>query len=130
MLNSTHDWRTAMPRRILIAYDGSEASYRALAQAVEVAQAEEAEVGVVTVLRPERSAADEAAAYLLERGFEPEVYTPVGDPASEISRVADEEGFDTIYVGTRGRGSLLRALEGSVSRAVAEGAEVTVVIAR
>lgn len=99
--------RIAMPRRILIAYDGSEASYRALAQAVEVAQSEEAEVGVVTVLRPERSAADEAAAYLLERGFEPEIYTPVGDPASEISRVAEEEGFDTIYVGNRGRGSLL-----------------------
>jgi nucleotide-binding universal stress UspA family protein len=119
-----------MPRRILIAYDGSEASYHALQQAVEVAQAEDAEVGVVTVLRPERSAAEEAAAYLLDRGFEPDVYTPVGDPAVEIRRVAEEHGYDTIYVGTRGRGSLIRALEGSVSSAVAEGAEVTVVIAR
>ena len=119
-----------MPRRILVAYDGSEAAYLALEQAAEVAQAEDLEVGVVTVLRPERSAAEEAAAYLLERGFEPEVYTPVGDPAAEIARVADEGGYDTIYVGTRGRGSLVRALEGSVSSAVAETAGVTVVIAR
>lgn len=119
-----------MPRRILIAYDGSESAYRALQQAVEVAQAEEAEVGVITVLRPENSAAEEAATYLMEHGFEPDVYMPIGDPATEIGRVAEAHNYDTIFVGTRGRGSLARALEGSVSRAVAEGVDVTVVIAR
>jgi nucleotide-binding universal stress UspA family protein len=119
-----------MARRILIAYDGSEAAYRALEQAAEAAQADDAEVGVVTVLRPERAAAEEAAAYLLDRGFEADIHTPIGEPAEEISRIAAEHGYDTIYVGTRGRGSLARALEGSVSSAVAEGSDVTVVIAR
>lgn len=118
------------PRRILVAFDGTEPAFRALEQAAEIALATDARVGVVTVLRPETVAAQQAASYLVDQGLEPEVYTPVGDPAAEIRRVAEDHEFDTVYLGTRGHGSLARALEGSVSDTVADTAGMTVVIAR
>jgi nucleotide-binding universal stress UspA family protein len=116
--------------RFLVAYDGSENAFHALRMAAERARDDGAEVDVVTVLRPETQAAAEAAAYLAEQGLEPMTHTPVGDPASEILRVVEEGGYDTVYLGTRGGGSLTRALEGSVSSTVAGSAPVTVVIAR
>ncbi|MDQ3938548.1 MAG: universal stress protein [Chloroflexota bacterium] len=85
-----------MTRRILVAYDGSEAAFRALEQATEMAQAEDAEVGVVTVLRPERLAAEQAAAYLLDHGIEAQIHTPVGEPAEQIRQVVEAEGYDTV----------------------------------
>ena len=47
-----------------------------------------------------------------------------------IERVADERGYDTIVIGTRGVRSLARTLQGSVSEHVASHAHVTVVVAR
>lgn len=118
-------------RKILVAFDGSEDAYRALEQAVESAQALDAQIDVVTVLQPEvAAAAHQAAELLIDRGFDPEVHTPTGDPAVQIARLASHGGYDVVYLGTRGRGSLVRALEGSVSGAVAETADITVVIAR
>ena len=55
---------------------------------------------------------------------------PGGDVARTIERVADERGYDTIVVGTRGLGSLARTLQGSVSEHVATHAHATVVVAR
>lgn len=118
------------PRRILVAFDGTEPAFHALEQAADVARATDADIAVVTVLRPETLAAEQARSYLVDQGLEPEVYTPVGDPVTEIRRVADDRGFDTVYLGTRGQGSLARALEGSVSDAVAGTTAITVVIAR
>lgn len=117
-------------RKILVAFDGSEAAYRALEQAIESAQVLDAQIDVVTVLQPAIAAAHQAAELLIDRGFDPEVHTPTGDPATQIARLASDGGYDVVYLGTRGQGSLARALEGSVSGAVAEAAEITVVIAR
>ena len=44
--------------------------------------------------------------------------------------MADERGYDTIVIGTRGLGTLARTLQGSVSEHVAANAHVTVVVAR
>ncbi|MEX2183919.1 MAG: universal stress protein [Chloroflexota bacterium] len=117
-------------RRILVAFDGSEAAYRALEQAIESADVLEAQIDVVTVLQPEIAAAHQAAELLIDRGFEPEIHTPTGDPAAQIARLASKGEYDVVYLGTRGRGSLVRALEGSVSSTVAETTDITVVIAR
>ena len=55
---------------------------------------------------------------------------PGGDPARTIERVADERGYDTIIIGSRGLGTVARTLQGSVSEHVATHAHATVVVAR
>jgi nucleotide-binding universal stress UspA family protein len=117
-------------RRILVAYDGTQEAYWALMEAAQAAQANGAELGVVTVLPPLVTAATEAAEVLREHDLEATLHTPVGDPATEIARVAQEHGYDAIYVGRRKTGSLAQLLEGSVSEAVIHASDRTTVIAR
>ncbi len=130
--------------KILVAYDGGEPSRRALETAAELAGALGAMVSVVSVVpaRAGRAPMDpwddssihasqllEAKKILLERGIEPELIEPVGDPAKTIERIADEGGFDTIVLGSRGLGTVERVLQGSVSEHVATHSGATVVIA-
>jgi len=117
-------------RRILVAYDGTEEAYWALMQAADAALAKGAAIGVVTVLPTIAAAATDAAAILREHKLQPTLYTPTGDPATEIARVAHEHAYDAIYVGRREDGSLARALEGSVSEGVVQASALTTVIAR
>lgn len=117
-------------RRILVAYDGTEAAYWALMNAAEAALANDAAIGVVTVLPPLATAASDAAQILCEHELEASLHTPVGDPATEIARVADEHAYDAIYVGRRDHGALAQALEQSVSEAVVHTSSRTTVIAR
>ena len=72
----------------------------------------------------------EARKLLREAGIEAELMEPGGDVAKTIERVADERGYDTIVIGTRGLGTLTKALQGSVSEHVATHAHTTVVVAR
>ena len=131
--------------KILLAYDGGEPARRALDQTVELAKRFEATVGVISVVpvRPGRAPMDpwddrtvhaeellEARKLLREAGIEAELLEPGGDPAKTIERMADERGYDTIVIGTRGLGALGRLLQGSVSEHVATNANVTVVVAR
>lgn len=117
-------------RRILVAYDGTEEAYWALMQAADAALSNGAEVGVVTVLPALVSAADDAARILHEHELEPTLHMPIGDPATEIARIADEYAYDAIYVGRREHGSLARTLEQSVSNGVVHASSRTTVIAR
>lgn len=131
--------------KILLAYDGSEPSKRALEQTIELAGRFSADVGVISVVpvHPGRTPIDpwddrtvhaeellEARKLLREAGIEAELLEPGGDPAKTIEHIADERGYDTIVVGSRGLGSLARMLQGSVSDHVATHAHATVVIAR
>lgn len=131
--------------KILLAYDGGEPAKRALEQTVELANRFDATVGVISVvpIRPGRAPMDpwddrtvhaeellEARKLLREAGIEAEILEPGGDPAKTIERMADERGYDTIVIGTRGLGTLGRTLQGSVSEHVATNAHVTVVVAR
>jgi nucleotide-binding universal stress UspA family protein len=132
-------------KRILLAYDGGEPARRALEQTIELARHSGAEVGVISVVpaqhgrivtdpRDDRgvhaSELVEARRLLREVGIEAELLEPDGDPARMIERVADERGYDTIVIGTRGLGSLSRLLQGSVSEHVVTHANATVVVAR
>ena len=72
----------------------------------------------------------EARKLLREAGIEASLIEPGGDPAKTIERIADERDFDTIILGSRGLGTVARALQGSVSEHVAANAHATVVVAR
>ena len=50
----------------------------------------------------------------------------MGDPASEIVRVADEENVDLIVMGTHGRSGLKRLLMGSVAESIVRHANCPV----
>lgn len=115
--------------RILVAFDGTEASFWALQQAADAVEGTDVEVGVITVLPPVIEAPEQALRYLRDRGIEAAMHTPMGDPATEIARVAEDGGYRTIYLGRR-EGSLGRALGPSVSRRIALHAPVNVLIAR
>jgi nucleotide-binding universal stress UspA family protein len=132
-------------KKILLGYDGGEPAKRALDQTIELAKAFDAEVGVISVVpsRTGRAPIDpwddrtvhaeellEARKLLREAGIEAALLEPGGDVARTIERVADELGYDTIIVGTRGLGSLAKAIQGSVSEHVATHAHATVVVAR
>lgn len=125
-------------KTILVAYDDTAPSRRALDRAAAIAEAFGARV-LVTSIAPlvhsspraithvERgdgigTAADEvdrAQALLQERGIDAESVTATGDPASSIARLAEERGADLVVVGTRGLGPVQRLLGQSVSQSVA-----------
>jgi nucleotide-binding universal stress UspA family protein len=132
-------------KKILVAYDGGQPAGRALDLAAELAQRFEAKIGVVSVVpvHPGRSPVDpwddravhtaelaQARRILAEQGIEAVLYEPEGDPAHTIEQIADEGGYDTVVVGSRGLGVLSRALQGSVSEHVVTHSTATVIVAR
>ena len=132
-------------KKILLAYDGSEAADSALQQTIDLARAFKAEVGVVSVVPvhagrigidpwDDRPVHDEqlreARTVFSKEGIEPRLHEPFGEKAPSIERVAEEGGYDTIVIGSRGLGAIGRLLEGSVSEHVATHARTNVVIAR
>lgn len=132
-------------KRILVAYDGGEPARRALHAAIELAKRFDALISVVSVVPfhpglapmdpwddPEVHAQelDQARSILAEEGMTADLIEPIGDPARTIERIADDGGYDTVVIGSRGLGVLSRFLHGSVSAHVATHAHATVVVAR
>jgi len=132
-------------KKILIAYDGTEGAFRALQTTIELAKVFSADVGVVSVvpMHPGRAPIDpwddrpvhteellQAREILVEAGIEPMLHEPIGDPARAIERLADDFGYDTIVIGSRGLGAIARVMQGSVSEHVATHAKATVVVTR
>ena len=132
-------------QKILLAYDGGEPAKRALEMTIELAKMSGAHVGVISVVpvHPGRAPIDpwddrtvhaeeliEARKLLRAAGIEADLIEPGGDPAKVIERIADERGYDTIVIGSRGLGSVARVLQGSVSEHVAANAHATVIVAR
>jgi nucleotide-binding universal stress UspA family protein len=132
-------------KKILVAYDATEPADSALQTAIELAKGFSAEVGVVSVVpvHPGRAPIDpwddrevhaaqiaRARKLLLEKGIEPQVHYAYGDPAHAIEETAEQHGYDTIVVGSRGLNMVGRMLQGSVSEHVATHAKETVIVAR
>jgi nucleotide-binding universal stress UspA family protein len=131
--------------RILIAYDGSEASQRALDRVIRFIR--EAEVALVTVARPiyrdprytgyadpkdeeeQRDVLYAARDTLARSGIAATGYAPVGDPADEIIETAKAFEADLIVIGARSLGTVGRLVLGSVSTKVMHesGSDVLVV---
>ena len=132
-------------KKILVAYDGTGAADSALTTAIDLAKAFDAQVGIISVVpvHPGRAPIDpwddpsvhaeqlhRARQVLLDAGIEPTLLEPAGDPARQIEREAEEGGYDTIVIGSRGLGFVGRALQGSVSEHVATHARSTVIVTR
>ena len=132
-------------KRILVAYDSGEPARKALETAIDLAARYESSISVVSVvpIRLGRApmdpwddtlvhaeALDEAKQILAEHGMVADLMEPIGDPAATIERIANDGGFDTVVIGSRGLGAVSRLLQGSVSGHVATHSHATVVIAR
>lgn len=134
------------PPNVLIAYDGSEPSRRALDRVRTFMPG--ASVAVVTVAgavyrnpalpkfadqdeeAKQQAALAEAKARLGEGGIDAHSAAPVGDAAAEIVRLAEDSGADLIVLGARGLNPLKRLVLGSVSTKVLHDAPCDVLVVK
>jgi len=139
--NAGEERQGSLPRRILLATDGSEDAALAARAALDLSEACDAELHVVHVWTDARSAVHHPAAAVLggrphlrkeaggvlreqawnvraEGGEVARAHLRRGRPAEEIVILAEELAADLVVVGSRGRGASRQFLEGSVSEGV------------
>lgn len=138
-----------MFKKLLVAFDGSEHAMRAFDMALAIADANGAEIVVLSVAQPaepatmvETSAAIDSATEQFEQQFEElrkraerrgmamRSKVAVGHVAEQIIRAATQEAVDIIVMGHRGKSLVQRWLLGSVSKRVISYAPCSVLIAR
>lgn len=135
-------------KTILVAYDDTEPSKRALERTATLAEAFGSRVLVTSIAplhyssprltltvkeRGEGPAAREedmqqAKAILEEHGVAAETLAARGHPAPTIARLAEENDVDLVVVGTRVPGAVQRLLGQSVSQGVSRKAQCDVLI--
>jgi nucleotide-binding universal stress UspA family protein len=136
-------------KTIVVGYDDTEPSKRALERAAQIAEKFGSQVLVASVARLTHSAPrsastgppdpnetparheeelDHAEQLLRERGISAEKVSAFGDPASTIARLAEERHADLVVVGTRELGLAQRLLGQSVSEAVTRRTHCDVLI--
>ena len=119
-------------KKILVAYDGSAPSHRALEVMREIAAQNPAvEVVLVHVMRlfSSGSAAAGMDTVMVDDAMAIREELEGTSPADLIVNCAKEEGCDLIIMGSRGRGGV-KGFLGSVSYAVTKESPVTVLIAK
>ena len=138
-------------RKILVPIDGSDASLRALAHAVELAQAAGAKIVMVNVQQTlERwyaggllnkealthlqqlgeADATRARALVDAAGLTYEFDVLFGQPGEVIARVAKDQGCMGIVMGTRGLSDLAHVFLGSTAHKVIQLAEAPVTLVK
>ncbi len=134
-------------KNIVVGYDDTEPSQRALERAAELAKALSADLGVVSVAplgpggvraaggvdsvdSPAKHAAElgRAREYLEGQAVRAVYEEIVGDPAEAIVEFADQRKADLIIVGTRDHNMLGRLLGQSVSETVSHHAHCDVLV--
>ncbi|MGB9933516.1 universal stress protein [Haloarcula amylolytica] len=140
-----------MPTNVLVAFDGSPLSERALTYAIETFP--DAPITSIYVINPIDSVIDVEAGGLpvaegwyenakeqasrthttatdlaAERSTELVTVTEVGKPARAILEYADDHDVDQIVMGSHGRSGIDRALLGSVAETVTRRARIPVTI--
>lgn len=136
--------------KIVVAYDGSKQSRKALDWAVTVAGKFGAEVIAVTVVKPpefsptiseideffvdaERHYApmlEEVRKFGAENGVRTRTEILRGHPAESIVKYAYETGADVIFTGTRGMGGFKNLVIGSVAQKVVSYSKVPVLVVK
>ena len=141
-----------MLRKILVAFDGSEQSYKAFDFALDMSRlcpGAAPEIMVISVAQPpepidivEMDAVIDSATQhyevlfkglerdAKERNIEIKTEVVVGHPADQIVRYAKEKNPDMIVVGQKGKSKIESWLLGSVSKRVATYAPCTVTIVK
>ena len=132
-------------KTIVVGYDETDGAKRALERAAELGAAFNAKLIVTSVAREavalrsgpidptdppglHKEELEHAAAFLADRGLEGEYELALGDPASEIVKLAEDRDADLIVVGTREPNLVARLLGQSVSGAVERKAHRDVLI--
>lgn len=135
-------------KNVIVGYDGSEQSKRALDRAASLGRAG-AKVTIVTAvdigsraagrsmgalnedeLKEAAEMLDSARADLETQGIDAHSIEGEGDAADVIVEAAEQTGADLIVVGTRGHGTGKRHLVGSVSTKVVHHATCDVLVVR
>lgn len=135
-------------QNVVVGYDGSEESKRALERA-GVLGTSGGKVTVVTAvsigahmggrsmgalnedeLAAARSSLGAAKAQLVSKGVDAHAIEGEGEPADVINEAAKEVGADLVIVGTRGLGAAKRLVLGSVSTKVVHDAPCDVLVVR
>lgn len=136
-------------KRILVGVDGSKYSLDAVKAAAKLASERHiksvtlinviptvvSEIGPSTVSVPPSDLEawevfEKPKAILNEAGVEARLLLREGDPAYEITQVAETEGYDLIVVGHRGLSPIKAFLLGSVSNRVVSHAPCSVLVVR
>ena len=138
-----------MYKRILVAIENSAADRTILAHVTELAQLTGAELLLVHVadgwaarnfdqlqlreseeMKSDRTYLDELQADLVGRGFIVDTRLAMGDPASELVRVSQEQGVDLIAMSTHGHRLLGDILHGATADRVRHLVKVPVLLLR
>ncbi|MCC6544958.1 MAG: universal stress protein [Nitrospirae bacterium] len=119
--------------KIMICYDGSEGSHRAMEQTVDYFKAHKPEIILVTVVDPPLDSSLEneevferwrnsrqnelldAAKWVTEHGLEADAILAVGDPRKMLIKAIEKKAPDLVVVGKRGRTEMDKMILGSVS---------------
>lgn len=138
-------------RRILVGYDGSSYSQKALDFAIDFAKKYSAKLYIVEVidltvfynagilpplealkLLEEKAKKDIANAVekAKAQGVEAEGFTLEGDPANMLLQFATDNQIDVIVVGSRGLSKIQRLFLGSVSNKIAQESKIPVIIVK
>jgi len=141
-----------MAESIVVGTDGSDSAQRAVAEAIRMAEALNAEIHLVSAFEPLRGAKiagapegaakvwaplpdatvektlTEAAAAVRFRGLEVSTHAVEKDPADALVEVADEVGASMIVVGNRGMHGARRLMLGNVPNKVSHRARCNVLI--
>lgn len=137
--------------KILVAYDGSKASKKALDKGVELATKLGGDLLLLAVTEPvcpigiseaDCARMDEILknetegilngirGELEKKAIKVKTLVKKGSPADEIVKLAEREGVDTVVIGSHGRHGAKKFFLGSVSSRVAERASCSVFVAR
>jgi len=145
-------WVILVFANILVAIDGSEASQRAFARAVEEAKVWNAKLHVAYVVesglfsslpadntveimfrvleKEGKEVLEKAKKYAADKGVTILMHMKQGHAGSEVTSLADKEKADLIVVGSHGKSQADRLLIGSVSTFVVTHSKVTTMVVR
>ncbi len=122
-----------MYRKILVGTDGSKTAAKAVDRAVSLAASTGAALTIITAGQPAKGEAIVAAEAARHAGTGVEIDTRVvgGDPASALTEVAAEGGYDLLVVGNKGMTGARRFFAiGSVPSKVSHHMPVSLLIVR
>jgi nucleotide-binding universal stress UspA family protein len=122
--------------RILVGYDDSLQSKKALKEAITIAKNFSGFIKVVNVYERDKKKEAEAAILVAEQNLEQEkvahdsLLALGSNPAEILVIMAKQENFDLIAVGSRGLGRKVSILLGSVSKQVVSNAYCNVLVVK